>query len=199
MWGRPIARAWALAALLAAGTGCSTVAGDPTVAGSSAASAGSSATSAADTGYDLGEGLVWTGPAGVEVTRFERLTGGDCPVSQARVTVLDRPVQLTLIGRGCPAPTEGPLNGNHGRYLTAPDFAIDPSAPAAVPAGALVTFGQPYTECTNSCSHLVDRVGLITLTAPDDAGLPVLMLLSTGKEALDAAGIAEVAAHIEAG
>ncbi len=65
-----------------------------------------------------------------------------------------------------------------------------------MPAGSLVTFGQTYTECTNSCDDYHDAVGLVTLAHPQDADLPVLQIVAPRAADGDVATVVALAQSI---
>jgi hypothetical protein len=145
---------------------------------------------------DLGEGLSVRTPAGATVEAFERRVGADCTSAQARVKTEQGWYDLWLVGATCPQDSERALNGNHGRYLTPPTFATNVAAATTVPSGSLVTFGQNYTECTNSCDDYADAIGLITLSKPTDPDLPVLMIVAPRDAEGDVTTVTELANRI---
>jgi hypothetical protein len=157
-----LARSAAVALLTALATLAScTVAGTPT----------------ALTDHDLGQGLVWSGPADADVLPFEPAREDGCGQTFATITVRSVRLGLKLLGADCPQSDQPPINGSHGSYLAPPDFAGQVAERGTVPTGALVTFQQTYSEYTNSRHDYTDTVGLVTMDSGDYA---VLMLVRTG-------------------
>jgi len=182
-------RTIALLAVALAATACSaSTPGTPTAATGASISADPSTPDSATSGarptdgadhLDLGQGLELRVPFGsATVIPFEHRESDDCPTAQAQVKTATGTFDLWLIGKDCPQADQRALNGNHGRYLEPPSSATDVSAAQQVPAGSLVTFGQTYTECTNSCNAYPDAIGLVTLKSPQDTNLPVLQIVA---------------------
>jgi hypothetical protein len=146
---------------------------------------------------DLGQGLELSVPGGsATVAPFEQRQSGDCMAAQAQVMTATGTFDLWLVGKGCPQQDQRVLNGNHGRYLEPPSYATEVSTAQQVPAGSLVTFGQTYTECTNSCNDYADAVGLITVAHPQDADLPVLQIVAPRAAEGDVATVVALARSI---
>ena len=187
-----------VSALCVLGTACAEEADPPPASSGPADDAPLEAT-------DLGGGLVADLPEGTAVEPLAP-TGessgpggeGECRYLQGSVGEGDDRIDLSLnavaCGDGEPDGRVG--NGSHGRYVGVEDVA-DPGdmEAAAVPAGDLVTFTQPYYECTNECNDYEDNVGLLALRNPPDADYPVLMLLAAKGEAPMGA-VADLAAAI---
>lgn len=194
-----VASALLLTTLLAA-VACTSTGGTPTPASTSSTPVPTSS-SAASTSADLGHGLVATVPDAT-LTPFAAgndSDGEDCVLADATIEKAGVDYRLLLVKSGCPQEGQRALNGRHGYYLVPPSYALDTTAPAAVPTGSLVTFRQVYTECTNSCTDYTDSVGLITLSKPADADAPVLMILLPRQSDERLADVAELAAAITNG
>jgi hypothetical protein len=155
-----------------------------------------SGTPTALTDHDLGQGLVWSGPADAEVSPFGAAGSDHCHQASASIDVDDTVIRLQLLGAGCEATDQPPINGQHGSYLTPPDFATNVTERGAVPTGTLVTFQQVYSEYTNSRHDYTDTVGLVTMGSGDYA---VLMVLRTGDRPDDGAVTGTVCAIRSAG
>ena len=140
---------------------------------------------------DLPEGtavepLAPTGEPGESAETAETADDGECRYLQGSVGEGDDRIELSLNATACGdgEPDSRIGNGSHGRYVTVDDVA-EPGdlEAAAVPAGDLTTFTQPYYECTNECNDYEDNVGLLDLSSPPDAGYPVLQLLAAKGDA----------------
>lgn len=137
---------------------------------------GTPTAAAAVTDHDLGQGLIWAGPADAGIDPFVSSTNG-CAQAPASVKWGQTRVALTLLGADCEQTDRPPINGSHGRYLTPPSFATGVATAGDVPAGTLVTFQQVYSEYTNDRHDFTDTVGLVTLS--DGGDFSVLMLVYT--------------------
>jgi len=173
----------------------------PVTGSSGPSTSGSNTSSARPTDgldhLDLGQGLVLSVPIGsATVSTFQPLQSDDCNSAQAQVKTATGTFDLWLIGKDCPQQDQRAINGNHGHYLEPPSEATDVTAAQQVPAGSLVTFGQKYTECTNSCHDYADAIGLITLAHPQDADLPVLQIIAPRAADGDVATVVALAQSI---
>lgn len=64
----------------------------------------------------------------------------------------------------------------------------------SIDSGTVVTFEQPYFECTQSCDHWREPVALITLHSPADRDYPTLVVRSD-RAALDREDLERLVVH----
>ncbi len=195
---RRLAAVTCVSALCLLGAACAEEADEPPAAAERADDAPLAPT-------DLGGGLVADLPEGTAVEPLtptgepgEPADDGECRYLQGSVGEGDDRIELSLNAAACgDGQPDGRVgNGTHGRYVAVDDVAEPGDVEAAaVPAGDLTTFTQPYFECTNECDDYEDNVGLLALSSPPDAGYPVLQLLAAKGDAPMGA-VADLAAAV---
>ncbi len=96
---------------------------------------------------------------------------------------------------GTSPPTSG--NGRRPLFHSTADLTKDQLSQAhrfSIGSGTVVTFEQPYFECTQSCKHWSEPVALVMPDTPADRAYPTLVIRSD-RAALDRADLEDLVKH----